>query len=91
MNQSLGSASTSKSVMSSGGYVKSVRHFDPNRSASKEFSSPQSAVKDLTSQLEGMDTSMKSPNKVMPQNISMMSMSSSSSSNPQSQVASKKK
>lgn len=78
--------------MSSGSLVKSVRHFDPNRSASKEFSSPQSAVKDLTSQLEGMDTSMKSPNKVMPQNnMSMMSMGSSSSSNPQSQVASKKK
>ena len=77
--------------MSSGSLVKSVRHFDPNRSASKEFSSPQSAVKDLTSQLEGMDTSMKSPNKVMPPNMSMMSMSSSSSSNPQSQVASKKK
>ena len=77
--------------MSSGGYVKSVRHFDPSRSASKEFSSPQSAVKDLTSQLEGMDTSMKSPNKVPGPNVSMLSMGSSSSSNSQSQVASKKK
>ena len=77
--------------MSSSSLVKSVRHFDPNRSASKEFSSPQSAVKDLTSQLEGMDTSMKSPNKVPAPNMSMMSMGSSSSSNPQSQVASKKK
>ena len=87
----MASASTSKSIVSSGGYVKSVRSFDPARSGSKEFSSPQSAVKDLTSQLEGMDTSMKSPNKQLPPNISMMSMSSSSSSNPQSQVASKKK
>jgi hypothetical protein len=84
----MGSASTSKSIVSSGSLVKSVRHFEPNRSGSKEFSSPQSAVRDLTSQLEGMDTSMKSPNKVPPPNMSMMSMSSS---NPQSQVASKKK
>lgn len=70
--------------------MKSVRSFDPNRSASREFSSPNTAVKDLTSQLEGMDTAMRTPPKVMQTNQSMMSMSSSSS-NPQSQMVMTKK